>query len=78
MDGQPTWTDCDEAGDYVVPNVLSPRDLVSRPDIMDETVPHTSKTWCNQNPNEPRHEKTNRMVSDLVRHKPGCTATEDG
>ena len=41
MDGQPTWTDCDEAGDYVVPNVLSPRNLVSRPDIMDETVPHT-------------------------------------
>ena len=41
MDGQPTWTDCDEAGDYVVPNMLSPRDLVSRPNIMDETVPHT-------------------------------------
>ena len=41
MDGRPTLTDCDEAGDYVVPNVLSPRDLVSRPDIMDETVPHT-------------------------------------
>ena len=40
MDGRPTWTDCDEAGDYAVPNVLSPRDLVSRPDIMDETVPH--------------------------------------
>ena len=39
MDGRPTWTDCDEAGD-VVPNVLSPRDLVSRPDIMGETVPH--------------------------------------
>ena len=37
MDGRPTWTDCDEAGDYVVPNVLSPRDLVSRPDNMDET-----------------------------------------
>ena len=33
-----TRTNCDEAGDYVVPNVLSPRDLVSRPDIMDETV----------------------------------------
>ena len=31
----------DEAGDYVVPNVLSPRDLVFRPDNMDETVPHT-------------------------------------
>ena len=42
MDGQPTWTDCDEAGDYVVPNVLSPRDLVFRPDNMDETVPHTT------------------------------------
>ena len=41
MDGRPTWTDCDEAGDYVVPNVLSPRDLVSRPDIMDEIVPYT-------------------------------------
>ena len=43
MDGRPTWTDCDEAGDYVVPNVLSPRDLVSRPDIMDETVQHMSQ-----------------------------------
>ena len=41
MDGRPTWTDCDEAGDYVVPNVLSPRDLVFRPDNMDETVLHT-------------------------------------
>ena len=40
MDGRPTWTDCDEAGDYVVPNVLSPRDLVSRTGNMDETVPH--------------------------------------
>ena len=25
--------------------------------------------------NEPRHEKTNILVSDLVRHKPGCPAT---
>ena len=41
MDGRPTWTDCDKAGDYVVPNVFSPRDLVFRPDNMDETVPHT-------------------------------------
>ena len=40
MDGRPTWTDCDEAGDYVVPDVLSPRDLVFRLDNMDETVPH--------------------------------------
>ena len=42
MDGRTPWTDCDEAGDYVVPNVLSPRDLVFRPDNMDETVPHTN------------------------------------
>ena len=27
---------------------------------------------------EPRHEKTNILVSNLVRHKPGCTAKEDG
>ena len=40
MEGRPTWKDCDEAGDYVVPNVLSPRDLVSRPVNMDETIPH--------------------------------------
>ena len=40
MDGQTTWTDCDKDGDYVVPNVFSPRDIVSRPDNMDETVPH--------------------------------------
>ena len=31
-----------------MPNVLSPRDLVSRPDILDKTVPHTlhEKTCC--------------------------------
>ena len=45
MDGRPTWTDCDEAGDYVVPNVLSPRDLVFRPDNMDKTVPHFYKVY---------------------------------
>ena len=28
--------------------------------------------------NEPPHEKTNVLVSDQVRHKPVCTATEDG
>ena len=61
MDGQPTWTGCDEAGDYVVPNVLSPRDLVFRPDNMDETVPHThflnTKFQC---------DCTARFVWDLV------------
>ena len=68
MDGRPTWTDCDEAGDYVVPNVLSPRDLVSRPDIMDKTVPHMS------------HGGRTPVfrVSDQVQHKGGSTTTEDG
>ena len=37
-----------EAGDYVVPNVLSPRDLVFRPDNMDETVPHVYETEMTQ------------------------------
>ena len=37
-----TWTDSDEAEDYVVPYVLSPRDLVFRHDIMDETVKSSS------------------------------------
>ena len=41
MDGRPALTDFDETGDYVVSNVLSPRDLVFRPDNMDKTVPHT-------------------------------------
>ena len=49
MDVRLTWTDNDETGDYVVPSVVSPRDLVSRPDNMDETALHT---------NEPRYEKT--------------------
>ena len=43
MDRRLTWTDFDEAGDYFVPNVCSPRDLLARPDNMDETVPHTHK-----------------------------------
>ena len=38
MDVRLIWTDCDDAGYYVVPNLFSPRDLVSRPDKMDETV----------------------------------------
>ena len=28
--------------------------------------------------NEPVREKTNNLGSDKVRHKPGCTVTEDG
>ena len=45
MDGRLTGTNCDEAGDYVVPNVLS---LVSRPDNMDETVLSSSENKANQ------------------------------
>ena len=41
VDKQPTWTDFYEAGDYFVPNVCSPRDLIARPDNMDKTVSHT-------------------------------------
>ena len=41
MDGQPNWTDFDEADDCFVLNVCSPRDLLARPDNIDETVPHT-------------------------------------
>ena len=43
MDVRLNWTDCDEAGGFIVPNVLSPRDLSSmaRPDNMYETVLHT-------------------------------------
>ena len=28
--------------------------------------------------NEWRHEETNDVVSEQVRHKPSCTSTEDG
>ena len=41
VDVRLTWTDCDVAGDNVVPNVLSQRDIVSRPDNINETVLHT-------------------------------------
>ena len=27
---------------------------------------------------EPRHKKINVLVTDMVQHKPGCTATEAG
>ena len=37
MDVRLTWTDLDEAGDHVVPNVLSPKDLVPRPDKLYHT-----------------------------------------
>ena len=44
MDGRLIRTKCDKAGEYVVPNVLSPRDLVSRPENMDETILSSSST----------------------------------
>ena len=33
---------------------------------------------CDTSVYEPRYEKTNILDFDLVRHKSGCTATEDG
>ena len=65
MDGRLIWTDCDEAGYYFVPNVLSPRDLVSRPDNMDETVPHML-----------REKLSFGFLPDPT--QTGCTATDDG
>ena len=47
MDGQLTQANCDEARDFIVPNVLSPRDLVSRPDNMDKTVLSSEKLMYN-------------------------------
>ena len=44
MDGCLIRTNCDKAGDYVVPNVLRPRDLVSRPDNIDETILSSSSS----------------------------------
>ena len=38
----------------------------------------TRNTLHRRDTYEPRHEKTNVPVSDLARHKPGCTGTEDG
>ena len=45
MDGQPRWTDCDEAGDYVVPNVLSPRDLTTWTKLYHSQVTPMSAVW---------------------------------
>ena len=41
-----TRTECDEAGDYVVPNVFSPRDLVFRPDIGHKLYHHQDGDHC--------------------------------
>ena len=38
VDVRLTRTDCDKAGDYVVPHMLCPRDLVSSPKNMDKTA----------------------------------------
>ena len=53
-----TRTDCDEAGDYVVPNVLSPRDLVFRSDIGHKLYHHLN---VSNMPNEPLLDKTNNF-----------------
>ena len=40
--------------------------------------PCSCPTFAETRKYELRHKKTNVLVSDLVRHKPGCTATADG
>ena len=53
---QEARTHCDEAEYYVVPNVLSPRHLVSRPENMDETVLSSSESnRKTMNRNESNH-----------------------
>ena len=42
-----------------------------------EVVFQTGRVVTLSTINEPRCEKTGLRVSDQVRHKPGCTATED-
>ena len=41
-------------------------------------VKDTSNIGCQPRLYEPRHKKTNILASDLVQHKPGCAAAEDG
>ena len=62
-------------------------DIFQKPDIVCNFACNLSIKWCNIADKvnvccnillEPRHEKTNVLVSDLVLHKPGCTATEHG
>ena len=52
-------------GDYVLPNVLSPRDLVSRPDNMDETVPHTHYQNSTHNTNK-LHIGTKKIAQNML------------
>ena len=47
-----------------MPNVLSPRDLVFRPDNMDETVPHTcSETFIKRLAKSARHGTRGRYLN---------------
>ena len=73
MDGRPTWTDCDEAGDYVVPNVLSQRDLVYRPDKINETVPHSSSCISSYDPCQLDVIKCSRNIA-FLKKKPMDTS----
>ena len=43
-----TRSDCDEAGNDVVPNVLSPRDLVFSPDIGHKLYHHLYSAASNE------------------------------
>ena len=84
QDKRLTGTYCDEAGDYDVLYVVSPKDIVSRPDLSDINCTATTRV---SNSLDPDHEGNQLSlvvrtpvfgVSDHAPHKPGCTTTQDG
>ena len=58
-------------------NVGNPKDRVSRDKALTTADSAVLKELYVHSIYEPCHEKTNVLVSNLVLHKPGCTATED-
>ena len=60
-----TRTDCDEAGDYVVPNVLSPRDLIFRPDIGHKLYHHHYSVYQAVGSGTPQSYSSKVMVACL-------------
>ena len=57
--------------------VGNPKDCVFSRSCSDD-IESTISTSQNLILNEPPREKTNNVVSAQIRHKPGCTSTEDG
>ena len=64
---------------YACTQAVPNEDLTSLEQAIDRHIEKENRTngLTKIQTNEPRHEKTNVLVSDLARHKPGCTDTED-